>query len=324
MFLEYLPIPLVEFKRLTVVFRHGAACLFLPGYLALLERKSGIFSRIFCASQLICIIALLIPRDMMTLKAFYTITYLSVIPLPLYLTWIIFRHSLTRVDHLVLLVGAFTASVLSLVDSFIPIFDPSAIYLSQYGFLILILSATGFVVLDILHHYRLLLLERIRAEQYREERLHDPLTGVFNRSIMDLLIDNLPDSFSVIIADLNNFKAINDTYGHPIGDIVLKDTAHLMKRIFRRNDMIIRTGGDEFLIVLPDCPEEKAEELIRQLHEAIARSPVPLPDNKNFSYSISTGCAYTSKDELKNNATLIELVARADKAMYQQKPALVK
>jgi len=143
----------------------------------------------------------------------------------------------------------------------------------------------------------------------------DNLTGAYNRrkfmNIVELEIDrynryNIP--FSIIIFDIDKFKKINDTFGHLIGDEILKQIIFLIKNNIRENDYLIRWGGDEFIILLPHTPLNYSNVFKRKIENIIANEQFI----KNISVSISCGTA-EYKDSLDS------LISKADKEMYNEK-----
>ena len=118
---------------------------------------------------------------------------------------------------------------------------------------------------------------------------------------------------SLAIIDLDNFKKLNDTYGHQNGDLILKELAMLLKDSSRGADYICRYGGEEFSIILPQTTKEQAYEICERMRKKIDehhfKNFVPNPDLK---VSVSIGLA-TYPDQVPNKE---ELVANADKAMY--------
>jgi len=319
MTLTDLPVALVDFKRWVVILRHGASLFFLFGFLSLLEKKHDWFYRTYFVLQILSMVALLFPQNMIDLKNLYTFTYIVIAPLPLYLLYQMIRIDYFRNAHLLILGGVVVGSAVAIRDAFIPLLYPNSVYLSHFGFMVIILASTGFVVLDVIYHFHLLLLERMRSERYREESIRDSLTGAFNRTMLDLVRSDLPSEFSLIMLDLNDFKSINDAYGHLTGDTVLKEVVRIMGTVFRRNDIIIRTGGDEFLVVLPNCPKQKALSLIEQLQRSIEQAPVKTPDHRDLRYSVSAGVSSYAGDTVVSPFTFSELLSMADQAMYQQK-----
>jgi len=152
-------------------------------------------------------------------------------------------------------------------------------------------------------------------EKYRELAVKDKLTGLYNRHHFEECIDKLeknsPYPISMMIVDVDGLKIINDTLGHRYGDEALKVTASLLKKTFRKRDIVVRLGGDEFA-VLPDTPQNIVEEKCSFLSEALKRYN---KQNKHLPVHFSVGYA-TSEDPM---ASLWELMEEADLNMYRQK-----
>lgn len=161
--------------------------------------------------------------------------------------------------------------------------------------------------------------------RYQDELYHmsvtDPLTGLYNRRHFDtqlevILSDHLRKNRSVclLLIDLDGFKFINDTYGHPFGDEVLRTTAQLLRQAVRRNDYIARLAGDEFAMVLKNTNLESATMIARKLHQQISQTRVPLPVG-SMQLQSSIGVAEAPTHGRKAQ----ELVSAADVALYQSK-----
>lgn len=156
----------------------------------------------------------------------------------------------------------------------------------------------------------------VRAKAEKVKRLWqkaniDELTGCFQRNFMDscfnLALQRFKEKgelFSVISFDLNDFKQINDTYGHNTGDKVLRVFGQHLKSNCRRFDIPIRNGGDEFILVLPDTGIKEATEISQRIQKSW-----------NNKCTFSMGCAQVSRD----GTTQEELLASADRLMYQHK-----
>lgn len=124
----------------------------------------------------------------------------------------------------------------------------------------------------------------------------DPLTGLYNRRyaeayLGDLMLRSGEDGagFVMMIVDLDRFKAVNDTYGHPAGDLVLKEVAHRLQGNLRANDLISRHGGEEFLIILPETEVSEGMQTAERLRNAIASRPVVLEDATALEVTASIG-----------------------------------
>ncbi|MDB5763012.1 MAG: sensor diguanylate cyclase [Herminiimonas sp.] len=158
----------------------------------------------------------------------------------------------------------------------------------------------------------------------QRKSLIDPLIDTWNRgAIMRILTieaercGKIGVPLSLIVVDLDYFKKINDTYGHPAGDSVLVRVAGRLRSCIRSQEALGRYGGEEFLIVLPGSPQSTAMAVAERLRQAIASQPEAIGDTL-FNLTISAGVAST---ELFPSATTEELISRADVALYAAKDA---
>ena len=151
---------------------------------------------------------------------------------------------------------------------------------------------------------------------------HDPLTSVWNRAgIMGLLRAQLAKAerngtnMALLMVDVDHFKAVNDTYGHPVGDQVLKQIAEIMNASIRAYDWLGRQGGEEFLIIVPDCSPEGALALAERLRAQIAAHPL-IADGHAIPVTVSIGLANTEETHITNPDALVGV---ADVALYAAK-----
>ncbi|MBM9519131.1 GGDEF domain-containing protein [Desulforhopalus vacuolatus] len=181
------------------------------------------------------------------------------------------------------------------------------------------LLACAFITLIVL----VLTYTVLTAYQKKVEKLAitDSLTGAWNRTPFQIIFtETLKDwkrkggpLFSVILLDLDHFKEINDTYGHPAGDEVLKALVQTMQQIIRRSDVIFRWGGEEFLLLLKECPPDQASVTAEMIREKIKLTPFRFED-RTITVTISLGVA-----GYRNMETKESLISRADQAMYRAK-----
>lgn len=169
-------------------------------------------------------------------------------------------------------------------------------------------------------HYKDLELDK--AESAAET---DRLTGLANRRRLDQFLDALvtvyPDNmqpFSLVIADVDNFKHYNDSHGHQMGDVVLEGVATLLAKNVRRGDLAARFGGEEFVIVLPNCEKSRAIELAEDLRKSVESAVFPHQDlQPTGNITITMGVA-TYPDDAVDLATLLK---QADDCLYEGKRA---
>jgi diguanylate cyclase (GGDEF)-like protein len=177
-------------------------------------------------------------------------------------------------------------------------------------------------------HFRLINASQIdlqkKNKSLRRKSLIDPMLGIWNRgAIMRILTieaircDKIGAPISLIVADLDYFKKINDTHGHPAGDAVLVNVASKLRNCIRPQEALGRYGGEEFLIVLPGASHATALSVAERMRREVAAAPV-LVNGATFNLTISAGVAST---DLFPSATTEELISRADVALYAAKDA---
>lgn len=151
---------------------------------------------------------------------------------------------------------------------------------------------------------------------------HDALTGCFNHRqfIMDFFREfsrarRYQKTLSLLMTDLDHFKAINDTYGHPAGDIVLQKVAEAMGAQLRASDALYRYGGEEFVILLPETDMQGALAAAESMRRKVANTSIRLDGNQTIAVTISIGVACFPQDTDNQD----ELLKKADQAVYAAK-----
>lgn len=146
---------------------------------------------------------------------------------------------------------------------------------------------------------------------YRERLFRDAATGAYNRRFYEEKIKDSTVHAGVAVMDLDDFKLFNDTLGHHAGDVALQTFAQIAQRSIRKSDALIRYGGDEFLLILPNISEQvfrqKLELLREQVHAAV------IPDYPTMQMSVSIGAAISKGEPID------AVVSRADRMMYRAK-----
>jgi diguanylate cyclase (GGDEF)-like protein len=158
--------------------------------------------------------------------------------------------------------------------------------------------------------------QRIRADKLYDLSILDPLTGLHNRRFGEQRLaeevvrsERNGDPLAVLLFDLDYFKDINDRFGHAAGDAALKEFSRRLKRAIRACDIAVRIGGDEFLIILPECPREKIDTILDRIG-----SPEIQSNREVISVRFSVGRAHYQISDTSQT-----MLQRADQVLYTEK-----
>ncbi|MFT9497785.1 GGDEF domain-containing protein [Anaerosolibacter sp.] len=167
-----------------------------------------------------------------------------------------------------------------------------------------------------------IVLSNTLYQKYKFESTKDFLTGLNNVREFDVLMNNIIESsklnqekLSLLMIDIDHFKKVNDTYGHLAGDAILKELSNVLLHSCRSIDIVSRTGGEEFCIILPDCPSNRAIEVAERVRRAVQDHVFILHNNQNIKITISVGVA-TFPDTI---CSINDIIEEADKALYVSK-----
>lgn len=161
----------------------------------------------------------------------------------------------------------------------------------------------------------------VRIAKLERDAIEDPLTGTYNRRYLDSkLVEevaratrlNVP--LSAVLIDLDHFKHVNDTYGHDVGDMVLRHVCKLIMASVRPNDTVIRYGGEEFVVIAPNCDTDDAARLGERMRQTIAESALSLPDGQDLAITASLGVS-----SLPSTGSGDAMLRAADQALYSAK-----
>lgn len=165
-----------------------------------------------------------------------------------------------------------------------------------------------------------LVRQMLRSEAAERLSLVDPLTETFNRRYLDQILpkevsraDRRGSSMALAIIDVDGFKAVNTRFGHLVGDKVLTEAAHLLKKVFRASDTVIRYGGDEFLVLMGETNEHEAAAAVARLRTQVDKWN-HLNTIVGYRMGLSCGVAVYS-----TGANIAEVLESADDRMYQEK-----
>ena len=156
--------------------------------------------------------------------------------------------------------------------------------------------------------------EKEYIEKIRYLSFHDALTGLYNWAYFNEKIKTIQKTgdllITFIVADVDGLKYVNDTYGHYRGDLLIKEISNILKDNFRDEDIIARTGGDEFCIILPGILKEEAERIVQRIKKKCL-----LLSSKRLPLSISFGIAEKKTEDV----SIKKILREAEKLMYEKK-----
>ena len=152
------------------------------------------------------------------------------------------------------------------------------------------------------------LLDKSRGES--RKLFQDPLTATYSRRYFETYLTHMEGMECVEIIDVNQFKQVNDTYGHPAGDVVLRDIAAAIQSCIRSSDILVRYGGDEFLLLFPKMSDNDMAEKNKRIKEAVANIVYTEYPTLHLSVSIGGVCGVHP---------IMEAIRQADKQMYENK-----
>jgi diguanylate cyclase (GGDEF)-like protein len=191
-----------------------------------------------------------------------------------------------------------------------------------------LMITTGCISLLLLAFFLLFVNSYLLRKKQREKSAdyllhmatHDALTGLPNRTLLEDRFNQAcsrtqrsKQSFSTMFLDLNGFKKVNDTYGHEVGDLLLKALGVLLRECIRNEDTLSRISGDEFVILLEDMSYETAERVAQKIHDKLV--PPVVIQNINLQISLSLGIAVFPED----GTGIDEILRKADSRMYEAK-----
>ena len=215
-----------------------------------------------------------------------------------------------RVPGAILITAAAVAGEAMVVSMLLPLEEALTDSAFMGGTLILMGSVLG----------RAMAAQHCLVEKLRLQAAIDPLTGLVTRRVLDDAVSAIsqatsPPGTALVLIDIDKFKTINDTYGHAVGDDALVHIATVLAARCRPDNVLARMGGDELAVLMPGCSYDVALGCAQDFVRSIRDQPLPLPDGRNLSLSISAGVAHA----LQNTGTTRDLYVSADTALYDAK-----
>jgi len=301
------------FKKLIIFFIYSATfCISMALYLQFKKRINLVLGYLLLFTT--CII-LFFCKDMISFyKAF---TYCNILVLLNVLFWLYpciinFRRSIYAK---VILIATFMLLLLSGFDIITIIFKDYPIFsLTPFAVLSFSLIIIFLVSFDYIYYTKLANEEAAKSQHLYERTTHDEKTGAHTHKFLIQKIDELQTPYSIMMIDLDDFKSINDNYGHLIGDDVLKLVVNTILQHVRQSDIVSRYGGDEFSVLLPGCSLSRAKMIASSFLNSIISDNIVI-HNEVVKIGLSIGIYYNADFTESSESAL----KKADCALYISK-----
>src|SRR6056297_855096 len=312
-FIEYLPFSYLIFKKITFSSLYLSNIFFLVGFTKYFNLKFTRISKLLIVTSSIGIgLILFIFNQINYIRKFYSyFNFIIIIYIANFLYLLYKKYKNTgSIKILAMFWGILIASPFIFHDILINFLITDKIYLAQIGIVFIYL----FLAYTIFHDFTLLnkkyILEKKSADLNYKTSLKDLLTNVFNRKVLEKIETIIDKTYSTLMLDIDNFKEINDNYTHLVGDSILKNISNILKKNLRDDDVIIRYGGDEFLIFLSNSNMDIAKKVASKINNVIRKT--------NFENEINVTCSIGIK-KVNKDESLNEIIEISDKNMYKAK-----
>ncbi|HOJ64721.1 MAG TPA: GGDEF domain-containing protein [Spirochaetota bacterium] len=310
-----LSIPLIIFKKFIFLCVYTATALVSYGIYIQFNKKINLFLSVYALVSLIIII--IISSNMVILKKvgniFNIVIFFNIFG------WIFttFKERKKNIDATVILTASIFLLISFCYDMFFSTFEKTTliniISINIYSAIIFAISLIILVIFNYIDLEKNIIIEKEKKDFFYRKSIIDQMTELFNHQFIVNKIEELKVPYSIVMIDTDNFKPINDTYGHQTGDMVIKHIANEIKNNIREIDFAGRYGGDEFVAILVDCNEDEAFKIAERIYNGI-KKPFYTLSNEIINISVSIGI-YASKD--KESAA--NVFHKADMALYKSK-----
>ncbi len=334
LYIDYIPnvylfVPYILYKKVVVV----------AAFLALLTLHMGVLLKVFGKEKkpvvgqilsylliLAAITSFVVGWNMILFKKLYSLLSILVFITLLYDSGLLIHRYITHGSNktvFLIMIGIISATVFSAVDVIqliLNLIEPLPnILISPYG-LVIVYIFVGFTF--IFENHLQVITERQteakKAEMFQILSMKDKLTWTWTRAYLEKIIPSLVGNICIIMLDIDHFKQFNDTYGHLEGDKALIHIVDAIGKEIRNSDIIIRYGGEEFLIILAGSSQENGIEVAERIREIIAKSPIKLSCGKEVYITASMGvCCHYVENPTKE--FIIQMIKKADIALYRAK-----
>lgn len=324
----WLPVSYLVYKKIIVISAIIATYFIHLGVVDVVENRKWRIGNNFIMYLLIIVgfIYLMLGHDMLSFKRLYTHLNISIFIAFLYdallLLWdnltSISEDNLVEVKNPIIFIGILINAAFVLTDVYQLILEirrpSSTILISTYGLIIFMLSISLSLMREYIRVHRIMQVQETTVEELKVKSGKDPLTGVFNRNYLEEFLSLLSGDICFLMLDIDHFKQVNDIYGHIVGDEVLKHVVNIIFLQIRNRDIIIRYGGEEFLIILFPSSLHVGKAVAERIRRAIKNSIFIIDDVEiRITVSIGVSCA---RIEEPDKEKIWDFIKEADRRLY--------
>jgi diguanylate cyclase (GGDEF)-like protein len=197
--------------------------------------------------------------------------YLIIIVLLNLINWIISARIEIKneIVNKIISLGATILLITYSLEALIIYMTTIKIELSLFGIIVFIISLSAIALSDIEELFVIVQKHREQSERYYDKSIKDQMTDLYNKEFIRNELFASDYKYSLIMFDIDDFKAINDTYGHDVGDQAIINVANIAKHMVRSSDVVGRFGGDEFIIIAKECNAENAYRIAKQIKDKV-------------------------------------------------------
>ena len=314
--LDHLSLPYMFISYLTykkILFLAAFLSVGVFGFVSGWLIKSKIPPTASVISTFVFMIGAIVSKDMIAFKRFYMV---GIILLPLNIcTWLFpIVPKLKSSDEARFLFGGLVIICINSFWEFIAlVVYPAQLAMNSFSTILIIATINMFVIaLDTIKTAKLLSEKISFTDTLLTQSKMDEVTGLYNKSYCIDAIKNLSALYSVAMMDIDDFKIVNDKYGHVIGDDAIRYVADTIKSELRDDDVVARYGGDEYVAVV-QCLPSTALTVFDRVRERIRKNPL-VKDGMTINITLSVGVYHVKQKE-----TPEEIISKADKALYMAK-----
>ncbi|MGB9823805.1 MAG: GGDEF domain-containing protein [Candidatus Hydrothermia bacterium] len=320
-FIPYLPVPYAVYKKVVISLLYLALPLYIMGFTIEFNFK-GFYKKVallFCILNFLASLVLISsPNSSVVVRHTYLKLNILLYANILWLFTMVTKKLISSLKekNYVIYANAFLIAFylpFAFRDIYVLISNKPSPLLNQLILSIFLFANLLYVIHDFTSVYRKLMLEKKKSEFLEQESMKDPLTGALNRRFLFKISEIVPELYSIALIDLDNFKVLNDTYGHIIGDCVLKKFVERISNLIRKDDHIVRFGGDEFILMLYKCDLIAMEFILNKISKSFKVDPIEC-EGKPMRISFSYGIA-----EMKETWNLNDMLEIADQRLYENK-----